>query len=339
MRFDSPQILSFIPAAVVVLGIFYLWARRRRARLLGRFGRHGTVAKLMRGVSAGRQHLKLLLLATGVALVLFSIARPQYGAIERPLRRRGVEVLVAVDCSMSMLGQDIQPNRMTRARQQLGGLIQRLRGDRVGIIAFAGIPIVQCPLTTDYDMALNLLDAIGVDTVPVQGTAIGEAIRKATATFSPTGGASKVLVLLTDGEDHDSDPLKAAEEAAGAGVRIYAIGIGSTEGTPIAMPDGAFKEWRGSKVNTRLDFETLRQIALATGGMAIQANPSGDLELKEIVKAVMALKEGDLESTSLVLHEERFQFFLTLALAALGAEMLLSDRKRRVALQGAGRFD
>ncbi len=339
MQFDSPHVLALIPAAAAVLGLFYLWVLKRKKSLLERFANHAIAPKLMRGVSRGRMHAKYVLLVAAILLILFSLARPQYGTQERPLRRRGVEVLIAIDCSMSMLGEDIKPNRLDRARGQLRGLVQRLEGDNVGIIAFAGVAVIQCPMTSDYAMALNLLDSLQVDSVPVQGTAIGAAIRKAVSTFKKTSHGQKVLVLLTDGEDHESEPLKAAEKAAEAGVVIYAIGIGSTRGVPIPLPEGGYKEAGGGKVNTRLDFETLRKIALTTGGKAIKANESGDLELDEIYKGIAALKEDDLKTTSMTLRIERFQYFLFLAIIALTVEMLLGQRKRKIQIQGAGRFD
>jgi Ca-activated chloride channel family protein len=340
MRFDSTQILPLIPAFVAAMGLLYLWVRRRKARLLARFASPEIAGKLTRGVSPARQHWKFALLTAALALVLFSLARPQYGAIERPLRRRGVEVLIAIDCSKSMLSQDMKPNRLERARAQLRDLIRRLEGDDVGVIAFAGIPIVQCPLTSDYDMAINLFDSIDADTVPVGGTAIGAAIGKAAETFRGTDYGHKVLVLLTDGEDHESDPLKAAQEAAKQGIRIYSIGIGSVEGAPIPLPEGGFKEAaEGGKVNSRLDFDTLSRIAAETGGKAIKANPSGELEVKEIARAIDALKGRDLHSTAMTIYAERFQYFLAPAILLLLAEMALGERKRRVAAAGAGRFD
>lgn len=322
-----------------MLVLFYWWVRARRRRLLARFGEQRVVAKLVRGVSPGRQHLKYLLLVCAVLLILFSLARPQYGVVERPLQRRGVEVLIAIDCSESMLGQDIKPDRLSRAREQLRRLIHRLEGDNVGIIAFAGIPVVQCPMTSDYDMALNLLDSLAVDTVPVPGTAIGKAIGKAVETFRNPGQGQKVLVLLTDGEDHEGDPAEAAREAAEAGVVIHAIGIGSTDGVPIPLPNGRYKESEGVKVSTRLDFEALRQVAVATGGVAIKANEKGDMELDEIYRQIDALKESNLQAKAVTLHTERFQYFLLPAIIALAAELLLGDRKRRLRVEGAGRFD
>jgi len=339
MRFVFPHLLALQTGTVVVLVVFFVWVGRHKARLLERFGNPALVLKLTRGISRARQHWKAALLIAAPAFLLFALARPQYGALERPLRRRGVEVVIAIDCSRSMLGQDIKPNRLARARQELRGLLQRLQGDNVGVIAFAGIAVIQCPMTADYDMALNLLDSIDVDSVPVQGTAIGAAIRKSFDMFQTAGKGYKVLVLLTDGEDHEGDVMKAAEEAAQQGVRIYAIGTGSPQGVPIPLPEGGYKEADGTKVNTRLDFDMLRKIAAATGGKAILANPSGDLELKELYRDIAALKETNLATTSRTIYAERFQFFLAIAVALAAVEMLLSDRRRRSEVEGAGRFD
>ncbi|HPS02713.1 MAG TPA: VWA domain-containing protein [Candidatus Sumerlaeota bacterium] len=328
MLFDSPKILFLIPVALAGLVLFFWWASWRRRRLLERFGQTETVGRLLNGVSGVRRFMKHALLVAAVLLLLFSLARPQYGTMERPLERRGVEVLIAVDCSTSMLGQDMKPNRLGRAREQLRGLIQGLEGDNVGIIAFAGVPIVQCPMTPDYDMALNLLDSLDVDSVPVQGTAIARAIRKAIETFKNPGKGQKVLVLLTDGEDHEQDVLEAARDAAKAGIVIHAIGIGSPEGVPIPMPQGGYKEFNQAKVNTRLDFQTLTQVALETGGKAIKANEGGDLELDLVLREIRNLKQTTFQNNKTVMHVERFQYFLLPAILALLAEMFLGDRRR-----------
>ena len=338
MRFDSPRILFLLPAAIVLLWLFWILVGARRRTLVARFGLPATMAKLARGLSPGRRRVKAALLTAGIALLLPALARPQYGTLERPMRRRGVEVLVAIDTSLSMLAQDVKPTRLDRAKQMLRDVLLRLKADSVGVVAFAGMPIVQCPLTTDHDMALNLLDAIDADSVPVQGTAIGAAIRKAVETFREPGTGRKALVLLTDGEDHDTQPVEAAKEAAKAGIVIYAIGIGTTEGTPIPMPKGGFKETDGTKVSSRLDFDTLRQIAQATGGEAIIANPSGDKEVQEVCRRVEALAKSDLGASAVTVHLDRFQYPLAAALALLALEMLLGERRRRYD-GAAGRFD
>ena len=339
MRFQYPYLLAFVPAAIVVLGLFFVWAARRRKRLLERFGDLALVSKLTRGVSRARQRQKAALLVVAVAFVILALSRPQYGIIERPLRRRGVEVVIAIDCSRSMMSQDIKPNRLVRAKQQLRGLIQRLKGDNVSIVAFAGIPIIQCPMTSDYDMVLTMLDSIDTDSVPVKGTAIADTIRKASDVFQTAGKGYKVLILLTDGEDHEGDVEKAAQEAAKQGIRIYAIGIGTLKGAPIPMAEGGYEESAGTKVNSQLNFNLLSRVSATTGGKAILANPSGNLELAEIDKDLSALKETDLSSNAFTLYAERFQYFLAPALFLLALEMILSDRKRRIKQEGAGRFD
>lgn len=326
MRFDAAWVLFLIPPALLLAAALQWYAAARRQKLLARFGESGLVEKLTRGVQPARRRLRFVLWIGAIAAILFALARPQYGVVERPMRRRGVEVVIAIDCSYSMLGQDIEPNRLTRAREQLRGLIQRLEGDSVAIIAFGGAAVVQCPMTSDYDMALNLLDAIDVDTVPVQGTAIGRAVKKAIETYKTAGKGYKVLVLLTDGEDHEGDPVARAKEAADAGVIIHAIGLGSPEGAPIPLPEGGFKESQaGVKVNTRLDFATLAEMAYATGGTAVLAHGRGEDELDTIYRAIGSLKEENLQSQTEVVHKERFQWFLLVALSLLLADLLLRE--------------
>jgi Ca-activated chloride channel homolog len=329
VQFEHPIILGLLPAAALVLALLYALGRWRRGVLLRRMGDAATVARLARGVSVGRRRLKAALVFTAVLLLAFSLARPQYGAVEREMERRGVEVLIAVDCSLSMLAEDIKPNRMARALEQLRELALMLRGNNIGVIAFAGEPVVQCPLTSDYSMVLNMLDAVNVDTVPVQGTRIAATIDKALETFQASGKGRKVLVLLTDGEDHAGKVEDAAKHAAEAGVVVYAIGIGGTEAQPIPLPEGGYKEKDGAKVSTRLDFETLRDLALTTGGKAIRANERGDLEIEMITRDIHSLETANLKSNVVTSHVERFQWFLTPALILLVIEMVVGERSRR----------
>jgi Ca-activated chloride channel homolog len=338
MRFDHPQLLFFLPLAAVLLTLFYLWAGARKRRLMAQFAQPALLQKLTRGVSVGRQRVKIILILLSILLALFCLARPQYGAVERPLQRKGVEVIVALDCSQSMLAQDVKPSRFDRAKEELRNLIQRMQGETIGVVAFAGVPIVQCPLTSDRAMALNLLDSITLDSVPVQGTDLAQAINKARSMYHTAHAGNRVLVLLTDGENLEGKPLEEAEAAAKEGVRIYCIGIGSPEGAPIPMAKGGYKETEGGKVNTRLDFDSLTKIASATGGKAILSNATGQEEAKVIAADLAALKQGDLQEKTLTIHQERFQIFLIPAVCLLLLEMFLSDRHGK-ARQMAGRFD
>ena len=328
MNFGNQTILYGLFALPLVV-IFYLFVFRRKKMLLLRLGSWELIRRLLPAVSRPRQILKAGMLILAVALLVFSLSRPQYGSIERPITRKGVDIFIAIDTSLSMLAQDIQPSRLARAEEQLNGLIHRLRGDRVGIITFAGTAFVQCPLTLDYALAQNILETIDADSVPIAGTAIGMAIRTATNAFERSAKGEKVLVLLTDGEDHETDPLGAAQEAAKAGVKIYSIGIGSEKGEPIRLPDGSFKkDSDGHVVNSRLDLVLLQKIAQATGGKTIKANPKGSLELDVLYADIGLIQKKTLRSQTYTIYEERFQYFLLPVILLLIMEMLTGDRKR-----------
>jgi len=330
LRFEHPHALGLL-LGVLLLAAFLLWTGWRKRRLLARFANVAVLGRLLPSVSAGKQAAKAALLLAALALAVFSLARPQYGAVEQRIERKGIDLFIAIDTSASMLSQDVPPNRLTRAAEQLKGLIRKLSGDRVGIVAFAGAAFVQCPLTLDYGLAQRILDTVGPDSVPVVGTAIGDAIRVATRNFERNELGHKVLVLLTDGEDQGSDPLSAAQEAAKEGVVIYAIGIGSEQGAPIPLAAGGYKEDKeGHKVNSRLDFETLKKIAQATGGSAILGLESGFREIDAIYADIQTIDKKRLESSTHSLFRERYQHFLLPAILLLAAEMWISDRRRRV---------
>jgi len=343
MHYAHPEILFGI-FALPLLALFFWWSQVRRRRLLERFGQWVAVARLIEATSTGKQTLKMVGLVGCVALFVFTLARPQYGSSERRLTRRGIDLMIAVDVSNSMLATDIPPTRLARAKEQLRQLIRNSRGHRIGIIAFAGDGFAQCPLTLDYGLALSILDAIEVGIVPRQGTSIGAAIDCAVDAFERAEGGGgeahrtnrpgdRVLLLLTDGEDHEKAALqKAVDRAAKAHIKIYAIGIGSTKGVPITMPDGSIKkDDQGRVVTTRLDFETLQRIAFQTDGVAIQGTETGDLDLMEAQKHLAALEQTIQRSTTKIVYEERFVPVLAVALVLLVWEMFQGDRRKKKA--------
>ncbi len=338
MNFGNPNFLIALVIVPLLLGIFLMVFKRKR-RLLQKFGNYRVLQKLIKNTSVKAQYLKIGLVCLAVALIVVATARPQYGAIERPLVRKGVDIMIAIDTSLSMRAQDIKPSRLVRAKEQLRGLLYRLRGDRVGIITFAGMAFVQCPLTLDYGIALDILDTIDASSVPVQGTAIGAAIRKAIDAFEQTEKGYRVLILLTDGEDQGSDPIDAAKKAAKEGIKIYCIGIGSTQGMPIPLEQGGFKEDKHAhKVNSRLDFTTLEKIALATGGKAVKANPHGELELDQVYGDINTMQKKLQESRIYTTYEDRFQYVLLPAIILVILEGIKSDRKRK-RREWTGRFE
>jgi Ca-activated chloride channel family protein len=338
MHFAHAEILFGI-FALPLVGLFFWWSQRRKRRLLERFGQWSAVARLIETTSTGKQVFKMIGLGLCVALFVAALARPQFGASERRLTRRGIDLMIAVDVSNSMLAGDIQPTRLARAKEELRQLIINSRGHRIGILAFAGAAFVQCPLTLDYGLALSILDAIEVGIVPLQGTSVGAAIESAVQAFERGEGegakraermGDRVLLLLTDGEDHDKAALqKAVDRAVKARIKIFAIGIGSTEGVPITMPDGSVKkDAQGRVVTTRLDFEALQRIAFATGGVAIRGTATGDLDLLEAQKHLNALEQSVQRSTTKIVYDERFVPVLALLLILLVWEMFQGDRRK-----------
>jgi len=236
LRFAHPEylyLLWLIPALIV----FYCLAFRWKTKAMQRFGNLELVKKLAASTSRKRQVTKVSCVIAAFIFLIVSLARPQIGTKLQEVKREGVDIIIALDVSQSMLAEDVKPNRLEKARHEISGFIDRLEGDRVGLIAFAGEAFVQCPLTLDYGAAKIFLDILDTNLIPEPGTAIGEAIFKAIGTFEQRERKHKVLVLITDGEDHDSEPLKAAEEARREGIVIYTVGIGSGKGVPIPLYD------------------------------------------------------------------------------------------------------
>jgi Ca-activated chloride channel family protein len=321
-------LLILIPCLVV----FYLFVGRGQRRAIERLGNPELIAALSERVSQSKRRWKAILMLLTIAFVVIALARPQIGSRLELVEQQGVEVVVALDTSLSMMAQDVAPNRLERAKLAFVELMDRLPGARVGLVAFAGTSFVQFPLTTDFEAARLFLDAADVNTVSLPGTAIGDAIRTATRAFSEKELKYKVLILFTDGEDHNTDPIGAAKEAAEQGVVIHAIGFGSQEGEPIPVRDetGAVTDFKkdreGEVVLSKLDEATLREIAKTTGGEYYRATASGK-EIDQIVAAIEAMDKKELESKLMVRHVERFQIPAALALLALVGEFVLTDRK------------
>ncbi len=339
MRFGDPQafwLLLLVPLLVV----FTIWAHHRKRRALAIFGRPAMVAKLTSATSRARQGIKAALAIGGFAFLSLALVQPQFGTKTELLRRRGVDIIIALDTSLSMLAEDISPNRLQRALYEIEGLIDQLKGDRIGLLAFAGRSFTLCPLTLDYAAAKLFLGTVDEDTIPDQGTAIAEAIRSAVRSFGSHGQKYKVLILITDGEGHGGDPLAAAEEASQAGVRVFAVGVGTPEGELIPVghegPKAYLKDRRGNIVKTRLDEATLARIAEITDGVYIRAQ-AGGVGVEEAYAHISRMEKRDLGSRKYTQYKHRYQWPLGLALLCFFSEALLSDR-RRGGSEWRGRF-
>lgn len=332
MRFEDPSKFILL-IGVLAIGLFMFWTLARKKRLLARFGDLPLIMKNAPYISFARQGTKAVLLILAMAVLCVTIARLQFGTHLEKVKREGLDIVIALDVSNSMLAQDIKPSRLERAKQEIRGIIERLSGDRIGLVPFAGDAFVQCPLTIDYPSAEMLVGVVDQTSVSQQGTNISAAISVAAKAFDQKEREHKVLLLLTDGEDQQGGAVAAAEEARKEGIRIYTVGIGSPLGEPIPMLDrtgnrvGYRKDENGDVIVSKLDEETLQKVALATGGKYYNATPS-EMELDRIFDEISKLEKKEQEGTLVTRYDDRFQWPLLIALGLLIVEFFLSERKK-----------
>jgi len=336
MRFANPQLLwllLLVPALVVGLALRHGWRRRKLQQL----GHLPQVRRLAASVSWGRRLAKAVLLVVGVTLALLALARPQAGERATLAKAVGIDIVVALDFSKSMLARDAYPSRVERAKAELSRLMDAIKGDRLGLVAFAGTTL-SYPLTTDYAAAKLFWRDLSPLDMPVGGTALGKAIVAATRLLTGVRAKgpprSQVILLLTDGEDHDSDPVAAAKEAAKKGIRIYAVGIGSRSGEPVPEVSedgkviGYMKRDDGSFVTTRLDEDTLRKVAQETGGSYIAMDPR-HFGVEPILAQLAKLKKSEAHSRLIKHYDEVYAWLLLPGFFLLLLEACIPDRKRR----------
>lgn len=317
-----------------LLAILFVWALRSRRKALETFGNPALLERLMPASSGRKRAGKFVLLFVAVSFLVLGLANPQIGTKMEEVKREGVDIMIALDVSNSMKAEDIKPNRLENAKQEISRLLDKLQNDRIGLIVFAGESYLQLPLTTDYSAARLILSAVDVDIVPVPGTAIGSAIRLAMKSFASGERKYKVIVLITDGENHEDDAIAAAKEAHGEGAAIHAIGMGSPGGAPIPVYQnntqvGFKKDVDGNTVITKLDEQALTQIAEAGGGKFIRATNEAN-ELDAVFKEIESMEKKEFGAKVFTEYEDRFQYFLGAALVLLVAEFCLSERRSRL---------
>lgn len=315
------------------LALLFLFGARKRRRSLVDFAGERLAESLAPGSSWRKGLLKAALRTAAVSLLVLALAGPQLGSQLVKVEREGIDLVVALDASLSMLAEDMKPNRLEAAKREIVDLIDGLKGDRVGVVVFAGDAFVLCPLTVDYDAALMLVQTADVTMLSRPGTAIDQAVRRSLDLFPEEGKADRLMIVVTDGEDHEGDPIAAAEEAAERGVRIYTIGIGSPSGELIPMRGtggsigGYKKDDAGETVLTRLDEETLRKIARATGGQYLPATREG-LELKVLYREISGMEKAAIKGEFLERKKDRFSWFLAAAFLLLALDFLTVPRSR-----------
>ena len=311
---------------VPLIPALYAVALALRKRRIRRFGDPKMVALLMPHYSRAKGWVRIILFTLAFFFFVIGLSRPQIGAKLSERQTKGAEIMICLDVSNSMLAQDYTPCRLERAKLAISSLVDKLHDDRIGLIIFAGSSFVQLPVTTDYVSAKMFLSSIDAGSVPVQGTAIGDAIHTAMKSFSAQSEKSRVIILISDGENDEDDGVAAAKEAAQAGIRIYTVGVGSAAGQPIPVDGELLRDKDGNIVVTHLDEKTLRQIAEAGGGAYIQAG-NEEFGLNPIINDIRAM-EGELFS-SVVFEEydEQYMYFFAIALILLVIEMLVGERK------------
>ena len=319
------MLLLLIPVFFVIQALVLKF----RAKRLRRFGDQALVEKLMPSYSKAKVWLRLSLFAIAFMFFILGISRPQMGAILKEHKTRGAEVMVVLDVSNSMLAQDYSPNRLERAKLAISRMVDKLRDDRIGLIVFAGNSFVQLPITTDYVSAKMFLSSISTESVPIQGTAMGEAISTALRSFSAQSDKSRAIIVITDGENHEDDPVAAARQAAELGVRVFTIGVGSPQGTMIPMGDGQYLEDRdGNPVVTRLDDKVLQEVAEAGKGLYVHAG-NREFGLDPVIEEISRMDDEEYNSIVFEEYDELYMYFLAVAFFFLVLEMLIGDRRSK----------
>lgn len=329
MKFARIEML-FLIWTVPVLFLVVLYGMKRRRRILTRFASARALKTLTPNLPSHRRWLKVGLILAATAFLSLALAGPQYGFHWQEIEQKGVDLLIALDCSKSMLARDIQPTRLDRAKREVYDLLNMLQGDRVGLIAFSGTAFLQCPLTLDYQAFHLFLSTLTPDTMPVGGTDIEAAVRTALDGFDPKAATEKAVILITDGEHTGrGDPIQAAEAARDQGVKVFCIGVGSQGGVPVPNEGGGYKkDPSGGIIVTRLDEETLKKMAVLTGGTYVRS-VAGDMDLDVIYSREIL---GKMERSTLTggrkqVWEDRFQWALCLAVIVLVIEMLLKSTR------------
>ena len=333
MYYANPGHFSTIILATFALIIFYIWAVSRRRARLERFAEKDLLGYIAGSVSAARRMLKIAIIIITFFLMMFTLARPQWGFEWEETKRSGLDILIAIDVSKSMLATDVRPNRLERSKFAVKDLIRKLNGDRIGLIAFAGTAFLQCPLTIDYNGFALALDDLGTSTIPRGGTSLSAAINEAMEVFKGPEKKYKAMVIITDGEDLEGDAVSVARKAGAQGIKIYCIGVGSTAGELISVVDetgrrGYLTDKSGNVIKSKLNEDILKEIAISTGGSYVRATQSEFGLALLYDKSISKLEKKDIEAKMRKHYQERFQIFLGLALALLFIEMLISERRR-----------
>ncbi len=328
-HFARPYILYGFVLIPIFLLLFAVTLRRKK-KLISLYGESRLVMDLTPDISTSRPIWKFVLLMLAFSFFILALAGPQFGVKLQEAKRKGAEIIIALDVSNSMLAEDIAPSRLDRSKQAISRLVDRLQADRIGLIVFAGEAYTQLPVTSDYVSAKMFLSTINPNLVPIQGTAIGEAIHLASRSFSESNDADKTIIVISDGENHEDNPVEAAEEAVKKGITVNVVGVGSTNGVPIPVMSGGqktfMKDNKGDVVITKMDDKMLSEIADAGNGQFVVAS-GADMGLDVIMGQLSKLKKAEYKAKLYTDFEDQFQWPLALAFLFLLIEFIVLEKK------------
>jgi len=333
MKYENINYLYLLPI-VFIMALVYIAFYKNRQNAIKKFVQAELMDSIVTSVSKRKQKIKAVFVITALLFIIFSLVQPKWGYHWEDVERRGIDIVVAVDTSRSMLADDIKPNRLQAAKREISDLINVIDGDRVGLVAFAGTAFLQCPLTLDYGAFNLFLDDINTSLIPVGGTSFGEAIKKSMSAFSSKLKKHKAIVLITDGEDHQGNAMEMAKAAKEQGIVVYTVGVGKKEGAYIKLKDGKgnetlLKDREGQVVKTHLDEILLNKIALETGGAYTPAYGT-QWGLANIYTNIIGnMEEKQLGGRKIKLYENRFQIPLFIALILITLESLIGERTRK----------
>ncbi|GHT19986.1 membrane protein [Bacteroidia bacterium] len=327
-RFEHPVYLYLLLLLPVLAAVFYYGVYRRRMALK-RFGSRPLVRLLRPNSAPHKQHLKFWLLFACVGLSVLVVAGPQFGSKLETVKKQGIEVMIGLDVSNSMMAEDVSPNRLAKAKQLLSRLVDDMNNDKVGLIVFAGDAFIQLPITSDYVSAKMFLSSINPSMVPTQGTAIGAAIRLATNSFTPSETSEKTIVLITDGENHEDNAVEMAQAAVEKNITVNVLGIGSPTGSPIPTSNGYMKDRQGNMVMTALNEKMCEEIAVAGKGLYARVDNSNSA-VKALQKELDKKAKSTVESKIYSDYDEKYQIVASILLILLVLEIFILERKNKL---------
>lgn len=329
-RFAHPGLL-YLLIVIPLLIVFFVVMARKKKKAIAEFGNPELLMPLMPLLSFRRGAWKFVMLMLALIFVIVGVAGPQFGSKLQQVKKKGVELMIALDVSNSMMAQDIKPSRLEKAKMAIARMVEKLSNDKVGLIVFAGDAYVQLPITTDYSSAKLFLSNISTDVVPIQGTAIGSAIDLAAKSFTPETETSKAIIVITDGENHQDDAVAAAKRAREKGITVHTIGMGLEQGAPIpekGHPGQFMKDGSGNIVVSKLDEKTLKEIAKSGEGLYVRASNT-EVGLTQLLDEVNRMEKTLLEERVYTDYAEKYQYFLLVGLFFIFVEFMILGRKNK----------